>query len=329
MKNYNTRSSLSKAPIVFLSIVFVIMALIIAVVASLLITKHIYVNRTYPETIKSTDIPAGSIWEYEEDERKLIFYSYQSGHILELKTNTESIYYEFGILPDAGKYKYSMHISEALDDNEKHTEKCEAYCYKDSIKLEFDKGTPNVFGFSSNEIVLKKVSARGEYVSDQSLNCIEKIYNKKVFLSQNSKIGIYKLELENDLDEKKPVSVAKLEGVFENSDGKEEWFYLFALYSNGNISTVALRNINTFLYPPFTEEPLDEHTFAICDFIDSGDSVTVKIQKSNSSSFKEGDVFVMETVPIKEYLYSDFSKTIKNAQTDEILDILKDISNQN
>lgn len=154
MKNYDAKSSLSKATIVFFTIVFVILALIIAIVASLLITKYVYVNRPYPETIKSTDIPADSIWEYEEDERKLIFY--KSGHTLELKTNTESMYYECGLLPDAGKYKYSMHIREVLDDNVKYIETCEAYFYKDSIKLEFDKGTPNVFGFNSNEIVLKK-----------------------------------------------------------------------------------------------------------------------------------------------------------------------------
>lgn len=156
MKNYDAKSSLSKATIVFFTIVFVIMALIIAIVASLLITKYVYVNRPYPGTVKSTDIPAGSIWEYEEDERKLIFYSYQSGHILELKTNTESMYYEYGLLPDAGKYKYSMHISEVLDDNVKYIETCEVYFYKDSIKLEFNK-IPNVFGFNSNEIVLKRV----------------------------------------------------------------------------------------------------------------------------------------------------------------------------
>lgn len=317
---------MKKSIIVILSTVIAITISIVAI----LVIKHIYINRTYPETIKSTDVPAGSVWEYEEDGRKLILRKYQVGYVTELKTNAKTNYYELGIFNDAGKYKYSIHISKYSDNrkNTEYVENCRAYFYKESIKLEFDK-KPNVFGFSSNEIILKKVLERGEDISNKNGKNINALYDKKIFLSQNCDFGMYKLENEQYVPGTPATRNKTLEGIFENSDGKEEHFYIFGLFSNGNTSTVALRRINGFLYPPFTEEPLDENTYAICDFIDNGNSVTVKIQKSNNSSFKEGTEFVIKAIPIKEYEYSDFLKTIKDAKIYEILDLLKDKSVQN
>jgi len=162
---FDAKGSLLKSTFVILSIVISIVVLIITIIASLLITKYIYVNRTYPETIKYTNISAISIWEYEEDERKLIFSNNNNKHTLKLKTNTESIYYEVGLLPDAGKYKYSAHIMEISEDSSKDIKVCAAYFYEDRIKLEFNEGTPNIFGFSSNEIILKKGLEISEYSS--------------------------------------------------------------------------------------------------------------------------------------------------------------------
>ena len=121
---------MKKSIIVILSTVIAITISIVAI----LVIKHIYINRTYPETIKSTDVPAGSVWEYEEDGRKLILRKYQVGYVTELKTNAKTNYYELGILNDAGKYKYSIHISKYSDNrkNTEYVENCRAYFYKES-----------------------------------------------------------------------------------------------------------------------------------------------------------------------------------------------------
>lgn len=325
VQEYSGKKSLGKAMIFILNSVISIAILIVVVLALVLVMKYIHINRTYPETIKNTDIPAGSVWEYEENGKKLIFKSYQIGYIVELETNTKTTYYEIGLLNDAGKYKYSMHIHKFLN-NKQNTEyvgNCTVYFYKDNIKLEFDKEETNAFGLSDNKIVLKKILERGECVSDPNRKYVDRIYAKKVFLSQNSRFGMYHNSLSSSTTARNT-----LEGVFENFEGKEEHFFVFGLYSKGNTSTVVLRNINTFSYPLFTEEPLDENTYAICDFIDNSDSVTIKVKKSNNLSFKEGDEFIMNSISIKEEQYSGFTKAIENTEENGILGVLKDFSAQ-
>ena len=310
------------------TIIISIVIVIISILVSPLVIYYINMNLPIPQTVELTDVRTGTIWEYEENGNKLVLKNYENNYIAEVKNNTELLYYDIGFLQEAGKYKYSMafHKYKNNKNASEYTTTCIAYFYEDSIKISLDEEAQKALKISKKEILLNKISERGDAESNEYSNSINAVYKGKAFLSQKQDFGMYMLENKRYIPGTPQPKSKTLEGIFKNNNGKEEHFYVFGMFSNGGVSTVALRGIYGLSPFQFSEEPLDEYTYAICDFINKGSNVIVRVKKSNNDSFSEGDEFVIYDLDIKEYEYSDFTDAVENAKLNEILKTIRQFS---